>query len=73
MPLTDYGWACGYGRAMNFKEVDEILKQESYNTDYLYISTPEELNIYGENLLDDLENFINSLNHNYGLERKLKL
>lgn len=73
MPLTDYGWACGYGRAMNFKEVDEILKQESFNTDYLYISTPEELNIYGENLLDDLENFINSLNHNYGLERKLKL
>ena len=73
MPLTDYGWACGYGNAINFKEVDEILKQESFNTDYLYISTPEELNIYGENLLDDLENFIDSLNSNYDLERKLKL
>ena len=73
MPLTDEDWASGYGRTLSFKEVDDILKQESFNTDYIYISTPEELNIYGENLLDDLENFIDSLNSNYDLERKLKL
>lgn len=73
MPLTDEDWANGYGRTLSFKEVDDILKQESFNTDYIYISTPEELNIYGENLLDDLENFIDSLNSNYDLERKLKL
>ena len=73
MPLIDDGWARGYGRALNFKEVDDILEHESFNTDYIYISTPEELNIYGENLLDDLENFITSLNNDYGLEKKLKL
>lgn len=73
MPLTDEDWASGYGRTLSFKEVDDILKQECFNTDYIYISTPEELNIYGENLLDDLENFIDSLNSNYDLERKLKL
>ena len=73
MPLTDEEWSRGYGRALGFKEVDDILEHESFNTDYIYISTPEELNIYGENLLDDLENFITSLNNDYGLEKKLKL
>lgn len=73
MPLTDEEWSSGYGRALGFREVDDILEHESFNTDYIYISTPEELNIYGENLLDDLENFITSLNNDYGLEKKLKL
>ena len=71
--VTRAGWASGYGRSLRFKEVDNILEHESFNTDYIYISTPEELNIYGENLLDDLENFITSLNNDYGLEKKLKL
>ncbi len=76
MPYRDSGWSHGYGypvlyeAAINFfKTYKEYFEKEKT----IYISTPSEMNIHGNNLEEDFESFIKVLNSKYGevLERKL--
>ncbi len=62
IPNCNNNWSVGYGYP--YKKNDEEIKQMK-NT--IYISTPSEMGIYGENLNQDFDNFMNYINIKYNL------
>lgn len=62
IPNCSDSWGHGYGYP--YKKSDKEIRQME-NT--IYISTPSEMRIYGENLDQDFDNFMNYINTKYNL------
>ena len=60
IPGIDESWKNGYG--MPYKKSDQEIR-EMKNT--IYISTPNEMGIYGEDLDEDFQNFVNYIDEKY--------
>lgn len=75
MPLTNEEWSNGYGIPYDYHKSIEFLKKHSELIDgrrdqmdekkIIFISTPNELGINGQNLQEDCENFLKSINSSY--------
>lgn len=74
MPVANPRWSYGYGLPLEYKDAVEILNQlkkrkmakKEFSTDeIIYISTPKELGINGEDIYKDCENFIKIVNDKY--------
>lgn len=76
MPLKNYNWSYGYGETMKYDCVTNFLKfyeQEFNKNSVIYISTPSEMNIKGNSLVEDFKNFITIINSKYDVtEEKIK-
>lgn len=57
-------WNYGYGTPMTFKDAKFLMDNNLDNS--IYISSPREMEIRGNNLLEDLDSFINIINSKYG-------
>ena len=57
-------WNYGYGSVMNFSNAKFLLDDNLDNS--IYISSPREMGIMGDDLLKDLDVFINVINSKYG-------
>lgn len=57
-------WNRGYGIPLKYEEIKSFIEEDNLEKN-IYISTPEELGIYGENIEDDANRFINRINSKY--------
>ena len=76
MPIRDIEWNYGYGQPMKYLETTKFL--EYYKNDFdldniIYISTPDEMGINGNDINEDFNNCLNILNNKYGLFDKDKV
>ena len=66
-------WAIGYGTPIKFEDAKYIIENDLKSNnkkellDSIYISTPNELNIQGNNIDEDLDNFIKIINNKYNI------
>ena len=80
IPDLEYNWSSnGYGHPMNYEFAKMFLEYENKLNrtkeeieKSIYISTPEELGIYGSNINEDIENFINLINYKYKINEEEK-
>lgn len=56
---TNYGWASGYGRPSDIMTIREIIEPKSND---IIIPTIDELNIYGNDIIDDANNLFDYVN-----------
>lgn len=74
-PVENYGWGSSYGTPLLLDKKPEFIElaynltnpRDKFNSDYIYISTPEELGINGKDINEDCENFIKIINSKYHL------
>ncbi len=76
MPVKNWEWKYGYGYPMEYQEAVQFF--DYYHPDFekektLYISTPSEMGVKGENLDLDFDRFLETLNTNYQNREKQKV
>ena len=67
IPYLKENWSFGYGRPLNFSEAKIYLKDYFDTKNGIYISTPDELCIRGDNINNDADNFIKIINSKYSI------
>lgn len=65
IPNLQNDWSNGYGVPLEFKECKRYLEEDTSKS--IYISTPQELGIYGYDINEDIKNFINNINQKYSI------
>lgn len=71
MPLNSNEWVYGYGIPATYRESVEFLKkhQNDFNSNkIIYISSPKEMGIHGNNLIKDYESVVDIINKKYDLD-----
>ena len=75
MPVQRKMWAYGYGSPVEYEEAVKFFDQYHRQFDkekVIYISTPNEMGIKGQNLEEDLDHFLEAINRNYQNREKAK-
>lgn len=75
MPLTSDEWLNGYGVPATYEESVKFIKnyrKQFDSNDIIFISTPNELKIYGNNLKDDYDRAISIINKKYNINDCIK-
>ena len=75
MPVQRKMWAYGYGSPVEYEEAVkffDLYHREFDKEKIIYISTPNEMGIKGQNLEEDFDHFLETINRNYQNREKAK-
>ena len=66
IPYLKTNWSFGYGRPLTYEEAKKYIDEGEFDMNRaIYISTPDELGIYGNNIEEDAKRFIDNINQRY--------
>ena len=65
IPNLRANWSLGYGRPLNYQEINEFLNRQFDKKNTIFISSPLELEIEGNSIFDDADKFIDNINSKY--------
>lgn len=68
IPELKNNWNEGYGYSLNYPEILNFIETDETNS--IFISTPDQLGIYGVDIEEDAKNFINNINVKYDFLNK---
>lgn len=65
IPFLKRDWSMSYGHPLEYEEIKDYIEDGKNLENAIYISTPDELGIYGRSIEEDSKNFIDKINSKY--------